>query len=506
MRDMTTTSPFFQRRVSERSLPSSPITTRSKEALMPLSPSTPPRAGWTFIIVSVALFMVTLDNLVVSTALPTIRVDLGASLESLEWTVNAYTLAFAVLLLTGAALGDRFGRKRMFTIGVALFTAASAAAALAPTTGALVGARAVQGLAAALVLPLTLTLLSDAITPQKRGLAIGAWSGISGLGVALGPVVGGAVVDGISWHWIFWLNVPIGLVLVPLAARYLTESRGPAARLDLPGIGLAGVGLLGVVFGIVRGEALGWTSTPIVASIAAGVALLAGFVAWERRAPAPMLPLRFFRSRAFTATNGTSLAMFFGVFGSIFLLSQFFQTTQGLSPLESGLRVLPWTIMPMFVAPVAGLLSDRIGARPLMASGLALQAVAIGWLAAVTTPDVAYSALLVPFILAGTGMALVFAPAANSVLGAVRPEEAGQASGATNAIRELGGVLGVAVLASVFTAHGGYTSPQAYVDGMTAALPIGAAVLALGALLALLIPGMKRTEARAESPAAALAE
>jgi EmrB/QacA subfamily drug resistance transporter len=465
---------------------------------MTLSPDRP-RAGWTFALVSVALFMVTLDNLVVSTALPTIRVDLGASLESLEWTVNAYTLAFAVLLLTGAALGDRFGRRRMFGLGMALFTVSSAAAALAPTTGALVAARAAQGIGAAIVLPLTLTLLSEAVPVNKRGLALGAWSGISGLGVALGPVVGGAVVDGISWHWIFWLNVPIGLALIPLSRRYLTESFGPAGRLDLPGIGLAGGGLLGVVFGIVRGEALGWSSPTIVASIGAGAALLVAFVAWEHRAPAPMLPLRFFRSRAFSATNGTSLAMFFGVFGSIFLLSQFFQTTQGLSPLESGLRVLPWTIMPMFIAPVAGLLSDRIGARPLMAGGLALQAIAIAWLAAVTTTDVAYSSLIAPFILAGSGMALVFAPAANAVLASVKPEEAGQASGATNAIRELGGVLGVAVLASVFTANGGYESPQAYVDGMTAALPIGAAVLGLGALLALFIPGKAQAEAATEA-------
>jgi EmrB/QacA subfamily drug resistance transporter len=461
--------------------------------LSPATPATRLRAGWTFAIVSVALFMVTLDNLVVSTALTTIRTDLGASLESLEWTVNAYTLAFAVLLLTGAALGDRFGRRRMFGLGVGLFTLSSAAAALAPTTGALVAARAAQGVGAAIVLPLTLTLLSAAVPVAKRGLAIGAWSGISGLGVALGPVVGGAVVDGISWHWIFWLNVPIGVVLLPLSARFLTESRGPASRLDLPGIGLAGAGLLGIVFGIVRGQALGWTSVTIVASIGAGVALLAAFVAWEARTDTPMLPLRFFRSRAFAATNGTSLAMFFGVFGSIFLLSQFFQTTQGLSPLESGLRVLPWTIMPMFVAPLAGLLSDRIGARPLMASGLALQSIAIGWLAAVTTTDVAYASLIAPFVLAGTGMALVFAPSANAVLSSVRPEEAGQASGATNAIRELGGVLGVAVLASVFTANGGYGSPQEYVDGMNAALPIGAAVLGLGAVAALFIPGRART-------------
>jgi EmrB/QacA subfamily drug resistance transporter len=314
--------------------------------------------------------------------------------------------------------------------------------------------------------------------------------------------VGGAVVDGISWHWIFWLNVPTGLVLVPLAYRHLAESFGPARRLDLPGIALAGAGLLGIVFAIVRGQALGWTSAPVIASASAGAVLLAAFVAWEARAEAPMLPLRFFRSRAFAATNGASLAMFFGVFGSIFLLSQFFQTTQGFSPLEAGLRTLPWTLMPMFVAPVAGLLSDRIGSRPLMAGGLTLQAVAMGWLAAVSTPDVAYSALVVPFVLAGTGMALVFAPAANAVLASVRPEEAGQASGATNAIRELGGVLGVAVLASMFSAHGSYGSPQDYVDGMTAALPVGAAVLGAGALLALLIPGRRRRGARAAVPAA----
>ena len=463
-----------------------------------------PRAGWTFAIVSIALFMVTLDNLVVTTALPSIRVDLGASLESLEWTVNAYTLAFAVLLLTGAALGDRFGRRRMFTIGVGLFTASSAFAALAPTTGALVTARALQGIGAAIVLPLTLTLLSAAIPAEKRGLALGAWSGVSGLGVALGPVVGGAIVDGISWQWIFWLNVPTGIVLIPLAARYLTESYGPARRLDLPGIGLAAAGLFGLVFGIVRGQSMGWSSAPIVGSLTAGIVFLGAFLAWEGRTSTPMLPLRFFRSRAFAATNGASLAMFFGVFGSIFLLAQFFQTTQGLSPLEAGIRTLPWTAMPIFVAPLAGLLSDRIGSRPLMATGLALQAIAMGWLSVVSTPDVAYASLLAPFILAGTGMALVFAPAANAVLGAVRPEEAGQASGATNAIRELGGVLGVAVLASVFASNGSYASPQAFVDGMTAALPIGAAVLAAGSLAALLIPAKRREPAQRQVLAEAL--
>ncbi len=464
-----------------------------------------PRSRWTLAIVSIALFMTALDNLVVGVALPSIRVDLGGSIESLEWTVNAYTLAFAVLLITGAALGDRFGRKRMFVIGLGIFTAASAGAALAPSIDALIAARAIQGFGAAIVLPLTLTLLSEAFPPAKRGAALGIWAGVSGLGVALGPFVGGAVVEGIAWQWIFWLNVPIGLVLLPVAWARLTESHGPAKTLDLPGLGLVGAGLFGLTFGIVRATALGWTSTTVVASIAGGVALLAAFLWWETRAPAPMLPLRFFRSRAFASTNGVSFAMFFGAFGSIFLLSQFFQTAQGYSPFEAGLRTLPWTGMPMIVAPIAGLLSDRIGSRPLMAAGLGLQAIAMAWLAAVSSPEVAYSSLVVPFVLAGTGMALVFAPSANAVLSAVRPQEAGQASGATNAIRELGGVMGVAVLASIFSAHGSYASPQAFSDGVVAALPIAAAMLAAGAGIALLVPGRRapRATATAAVPEAA---
>ena len=461
--------------------------------------------GWTLVVSALAIFMVSLDNLVVTNALTSIRQDLGASLEALEWTVNAYTLAFAVFLLTGAALGDRYGRRRVFIAGLTIFTVASAAAALAPSTGALIAARAVQGLGAGIIAPLSLTILSSAVPPERRGLARGVWSGVSGLGVALGPLVGGAVIEGISWQWIFWIDVPVGLVLAPLAARRLAETHGPSSRLDLPGLALASTGLLGVVFGVVRGNPAGWGSLEVVAPIAAGALLLAAFVAWELRSRAPMLPMRFFRSRQFAATNGVSLAMTFGIFGSIFLLAQFFQTVQGYSPLEAGLRTLPWTGMPMLVAPVAGILSDRIGARPLMATGLFLQAAAVMWLAAVTETGVAYGALVPAFVMGGTGMALVFAPAANAVLGAVRPEEAGQASGANNAIRELGGVLGVAVLAAVFTGAGGFESPQAFVDGLVPALWVGAVVLVGGGLAALLIPG-KRTERSAEAlpvPAAA---
>jgi EmrB/QacA subfamily drug resistance transporter len=460
----------------------------------------------TLAIVSVALFMVTLDNLVVTNALVSIREDLGASLEQLEWTVNAYTLSFAVFLLTAAALGDRIGRRTVFAAGVAVFTFASAAAALAPSTEALIAARAVQGLGGAVITPLSLTLLSEAFPSERRGLALGVWSGVSGLGVALGPVVGGAVVDGFSWQWIFWLNVPIGIVLVPVAVALLTQSRGPNRSLDVPGVALASAGLLGVVFGIVRSQALGWTSTTVLVSLGAGLVLLAAFVAWELRAPAPMLPMRFFRDRRFAATNGVSLAMYFGAFGSIFLLAQFFQVAQGYSPLEAGIRTLPWTAMPIFVAPVAGVLSDRIGSRPLMATGLGLQALALGYLGSVTAPDVAYAALVPGFVAAGTGMALVFAPAANAILGAVRPSEAGQASGANNTIREIGGVLGVAVLATVFTHGGGYGSPQDYVDGLLPAVWVGAAVLAAGALIALLVPGRRAATARELSPPVAVCE
>jgi len=466
---------------------------------------TRPRAGWTLALVSAVLFMVTLDNLVVTTALPRIRVDLGASLGGLEWIVNAYTLTFAVLLMTGAALGDRFGRRRMLAIGLMIFTGASAAAAMAPSASALIVARAVQGAGGALVLPLTLTLLSEAFPAGRRGVALGIWSGVSGLGVAVGPVIGGAVVSGISWQWIFWLNVPVGLVVAPLALIRLTESRGPNRQLDLPGVALASGGLAGVVFALVRANALGWTSLPVLGAAIFGAVLLVAFVIWEQRTPTPMLPMRFFRSRTFAATNAVSLAMYFGMFGAIFLLAQFFQTAQGLSPLSAGLRTLPWTAMPIFVAPLAGLLSDRVGSRPLMFAGLTLQAVALAWLATELSPSLAYGRMIVPFMLAGAGMALVFAPAANAVLASVRDEEAGQASGATNAIREVGGVLGIAVLASVFSGAGGYATPHAFVSGLTPAVVVAAGVLAVGALAALAIPGMRRGSAPQAQPAGSIA-
>src|SRR6476659_9087105 len=417
-----------------------------------------PRTIWTFAITSIAPFLVTLDNLVVTTALPVIRHDLDASISQLEWTVNAYTLTFAVLLLTGAALGDRFGRRRMFVLGIGIFTVSSALAALSTTATMLDLARAAQGVGGAIVTPLTLTILSAAVPKEKRGLALGAWGGIGGLAVALGPLVGGAIVQGISWQWIFWLNVPFGLVLIPLALRKLQETHGSNGRLDLPGLALSAAGLLAIVWGLVRGNDAGWTSIEVVSALLGGATVLAVFVVWELRAAAPMLPMRFFRNRTFTTANVASLFMFVGMFGSIFLLAQYFQTVQGASPLQSGLRILPWTAMPILIAPIAGLLSDRIGGRPIMATGLALQATGLAWIGAILTATLPYSSIVVPFALSGVGMAMYFAPVANVVLSSVEPEEEGQASGANNAIRELGGVFGVAVLASVFAHYGGYGS------------------------------------------------
>jgi EmrB/QacA subfamily drug resistance transporter len=450
------------------------------------------------VIVSIGLFMTVLDNLVVNVALPSIHRDLGSSIQALEWTVNAYVLSYAVFLLTGAALGDRFGRKRMFTAGISLFTLSSAAAALAPSTGILIAARAAQGLGAAIVTPLTLTLLADAFPPQRRGVALGIWSAISGVAVALGPLVGGAVIQAADWHWIFWINVPVGVALVPVSIARLTESHGPSRHLDLPGLTLASSGLFGIVFGLVRSQSLGWGNAQVAISLIAGAVLVIAFVAYELRTSHPMLPMQFFTKTSFAVTNAVSLAMYFGMFGSIFFLSQYLQNVLHNSPLQAGVKLLVWTGATLVVAPLAGFFSERYGSRPFMVAGLALQAIALGALAMLASVHQSYASMIVPFVLAGSGMALIFAPAANAVLSSVRVHEAGQASGAANAIRELGGVLGIAVLATVFTSHGGYSSPQAFVSGLTPAMWVGVAVLVAGALIAAALPFSTTADAAAQ--------
>lgn len=443
--------------------------------------------------VGIPTFMVTLDNLVVTNALPVIKSELNASLSDLQWFVNAYTLSFAALLLTAAAIGDRLGRRRMFLAGITLFTLASAACALATDPWMLTAARAIQGLGAAAVMPLSLTLLADAVPQKQRSAAIGAWGGISGLGVAVGPVVGGAVVDGLNWQWIFWLNVPVGVVAVLLAARVLTESRGTAKRLDLLGLVLATGGVLSIVWAVVHGADDGWTSGGVLGTLIAGVALLAAFIGWERRTAAPMLPLRLFSVRSFSVVNVVAFTFAVGVFGSVFLLAQFFQVVQGYTPFQSGVRTLPWTAAPLVVAPIAGLIVDRVGARTLIVIGQAFLAAALGWIALVTTSTTQYGDLVAPFVLAGIGMGLTFAPSASVVMDSASEADRGVASGTNNTIREVGVAMGVAVLASVFASAGSYESPTQYAAGLVPAVWTGAAVVAAGTLVALLLPGRRRS-------------
>jgi EmrB/QacA subfamily drug resistance transporter len=456
---------------------------------MHTSPRTPTRRGWVLGLTALGSFMVALDTLVVSTALSTIRRDLGASLPSLEWTVNAYNLTFAVLLLTAAALGDRFGRRRLFALGLAIFSVASAACALAPGVGWLIAARAVQGAGAALVMPLGLALLAAAFPPEKRGAAIGLLGGITGLAVASGPLIGGAVVEGIDWPWIFWLNVPLGVVAIPLALRMIPESRGPAARFDAGGLALVTVGALGVVWGLVRGNVAGWGSAEVLGALVAGVALLVAFVAWERRTRSPMLPLAFFRRPGFSAGNASVFFLFASLFGAVFLMAQYFQAALGNGPLDAGLRLLPWTGTVMIVSPVAGMLADRFGERPFLLGGLLLQAAGMGWLALVAGADTAYGTLIAPLILSGCGVSMAIPAGQNAVVGAVPPEAIGTAAGTISMLRELGGVFGVAVMVAVFAGSGGYASPAQFADGFAPAIGVSAGLALAGALVALTMRG-----------------
>jgi EmrB/QacA subfamily drug resistance transporter len=378
---------------------------------------------------------------------------------------------------------------------------ASAAAALAPNIGMLVAARAVQGVGGAVILPLSLTILSAAVPANRRGAALGVWGAVSGLAVAVGPVVGGAVTQGVSWQWIFWLNVPIGIALLPLALRGLAETKGAPSRLDVRGLLLVAAGLVGITLGVIRGNTSGWTSPLILTSLGLGAVLLAAFVAWELRAPHPMLPLQLFRNRAFAATNVAAMLFSFGMFGAIFLLAQSLQIVNGYGPFGAGLRTLPWTAMPLLVAPWAGPLSDRIGGRPLLVTGLAMQSGGLLWLSRLLTTHVNYPTLVPAFVLCGVGMALFFVPVANVVLGAVRPDQEGIASGANNALRELGGVFGIAVLGAVFSATGGYATPASFVAGSRPAVLIGAIVVAVGAVAAAVIPRRRPAPASVPEPA-----
>jgi EmrB/QacA subfamily drug resistance transporter len=455
---------------------------------------------WTLGVTAIATLVIGLDALVVSTALSTMRVDLGASLEELEWTVNAYVLSFAVLMMSAAALGDRFGRRRMFVAGLGLFAAASAACAMAPDAGALIAARAVQGGGAALIMPLALALLSEAFPPPLRPRALGIFTSVVGVSVPLGPLVGGAVVEGVSWPWIFWLDVPIALVLIPLAITRTRESFGPRTRLDLLGLTLVTSAAFGLVWGLVRGNSAGWTSVEVLAALIVGALLTVLFVLCELRAPEPMLPLRLFRSPAFSGGNAAIFLLWGSALGALFFMAQFLQTGLGYGPLAAGLGLMPWGATTVVVPRIVGALINRVGERAFIVGGLSLNAVAMGSIALIADHDLAYWQLVAPQIVSGAGIAMAIPASQSSVLNSVAAQFIGKASGTFATMRQLGGAFGVAVMVAVFAAAGSYASPQAFVDGFAAAVVACAGLSLAGALVGTALPRQRGVDDGVEMP------
>jgi EmrB/QacA subfamily drug resistance transporter len=443
------------------------------------------RLRWTLGLTSAAYFMVVLDALVVITALPQMQRDLHVGLSTLQWTVNAYGIAFAAGIIGAAALGDRLGRRRVFVAGVALFTLASAVCALAPSAGTLIAARTVQGLGGAVVLPLSLTILTSAFPAERRGTIIGIYGGLAGLAVASGPLVGGGVTEGIDWHWVFWINVPIGIAATLLSLRLLPESHGVPARLDLPGVTLVSGASVGLVWGLVRANTAGWSSPEIVATLSSGATLIIAFLLWEARAREPMVPLGLFRSRTFAAGNVTTFLMSASIFGAAFFVVQYFQLARDNSPLSSGLKLLPWTATPMIVAPLAGALSDRIGRRPVMATGLLLQAAGFCWIAVKLSLDSSYVEIASALLIAGVGISMALPTVPTAVLSAVPPAELGKASGVNNMLQRFGAVFAVAIGSSVFAAYGHLGTPTSVTDGVKPVVAVSAALSLLAAISAL---------------------
>jgi EmrB/QacA subfamily drug resistance transporter len=457
------------------------------------------RQRWVLALTSVAGLMIVLDGLIVTTALHSIQLDLHASISELEWTINAYTLSFAVLLMACSALGDRYGRRRMLAGGLTLFTTASAGCALAPSLGWLIVARAVQGAGAAAVMPAALALLAAAFGPEQRSRALGLFAAVTGMAAVGGPLVGGAIVQSLSWQWIFWLNLPIGAGLVPLVHARLGESDRVARKLDYAGVGLVSVAALALMWGLIRGDESGWASAEVVVAFVASAASLLGFIGWELRTRTPLIPMTLFASRAFSAGNASAFLLFASMFSGAFFFAQFLQVVLRQGPLGAGLRLAPWTVTLCLVAPVAGKQINRFGERPLVAAGLLMQAAGYGWIALAAAPDLAYPVMIAPFMLAGIGTSLAIPAVQSAVLRAVPMTAVGAAAGTFNTLRQLGGAFGIALPAAVFAAVGGFGSAAAFTDGFAAAIGTASVLALAGAVAGLLIPA-GRPQGRVEAP------
>lgn len=443
---------------------------------------------WVLALASLASFVVILDVMVVATSLTTLRRTWGASLSDLQWTVDAYTLSFAVLLMTASALGDQYGRRRIFSAGLAAFALASAACALAPNAAALIAGRTAQGAGAAMVMATALALLNAAFPPSRRGWAIGIYGAVTASAAVVGPVIGGAITQGLGWQWIFWLNVPIAILAIPFVQVHIKEASMAGAEFDVPGLLLVTGAALGFVWGMVRADTAGWRSPEVMTALGAGVVGALGVVVWGRQSAHPTIPIRLFRSSAFSAGNAAIFTINASLTGAIFLMPQFEQVVAGQSALGAGLRLLPWGVVPFVVGPRAGALADRIGERPLIVSGALMQAAGLAWIAVVARPGSAYIAVVAPMCLVGAGLALAIPAATRSVTSNVALADIGRASGVFATVRQLGGAFGVAILGAAFASRGGYSTPTAFSHGFRFAIALAAAFALAATLPALLTP------------------
>jgi EmrB/QacA subfamily drug resistance transporter len=447
------------------------------------------RKWWTLGALAFALFMIMLDNTVVNVALPSIQRDLGIGLSELEWTVNAYALTFAVLMLSGGKLADFFGRKRVFLLGLVFFTLSSLACGLATTGEMLIGARTAQGVGAALMLPATLSIISATFPPRQRGMAIGIWAGVSAMALAIGPLIGGLVTEHIDWSWIFFLNVPIGVVGLIVGWFVIRESRDTSAeqRLDIPGLLASGIGLFALTFALIEANSYGWTDPVIVGLFVLSAAALAAFVLLELHQRAPMLDLSLFRSSTFAGANVVALLVTLAMFGVFFFMSIYMQNILGYSATKTGAAFLPMTILIILIAPIAGKSSDRIGSRALMTVGMLCLAASLAIFSRLGL-DSNFWDFFPGLIVGGFGMALVMTPMTAAALGSVPVEKSGVGSGVLNTFRQVGGALGIAVMGAIVASYvdlgNGRPDPSSFIDGFQVALRVSVGFALLGAVVA----------------------
>jgi EmrB/QacA subfamily drug resistance transporter len=451
------------------------------------------RKWWTLSAVAFGLFMIMLDNTVVNVALPSIERDLHVSISSLEWVVTAYALTFAALLITGGKLGDLFGRKRIFIVGIAIFTLSSLACGLAPSSGFLIGARAVQGVGAALMNPASLSIITATFPPRERGQAIGIWAGVSAMALAIGPLVGGLIVDNINWNWIFFINVPVGVAGIVVSQLVIRESRDTSHEqsIDVPGLVLSSAGLFALSYALIEGNKHGWTSPEILGLFAAALVLLVAFVLVEHFQRLPMLDLSLFRIGSFTGANLVAMLVSLGMFGVFFFVSLYIQNILGFSPTKAGASFLPMTLLIIVVAPLAGKASDRIGSRWLMGTGMTLVGISLLLYQRVGLHSTFWT-LLPAMLLGGVGMAMTMSPMTAAAMGSVPVDKAGVGSGVLNSFRQLGGSLGIALMGAIVASYVTVSprSPaaaQQFVDGLHAALLVSAAITFAAALVAIVL-------------------